>query len=60
MVTVSIGVTAHQVGDTIDAILARIDKALYQAKRDGRNCVRIAVDNATANTSGSPMLVAAG
>jgi diguanylate cyclase (GGDEF)-like protein len=40
--TISIGVTAHQPGDTVDAMLARVDKALYRAKREGRNCVRVA------------------
>ncbi len=39
--TVSIGVaTAVEPGESIDALLARADKALYQAKNDGRNCVR--------------------
>lgn len=41
-VTVSVGVTVYQVGDTIDAMLARVDMALYRAKREGRNCVRVA------------------
>ncbi|MDR3537151.1 MAG: sensor domain-containing diguanylate cyclase [Acetobacteraceae bacterium] len=41
-VTVSIGITAWRTDDTIDRILARVDRALYQAKRDGRNCVRVA------------------
>jgi len=40
--TISIGVTAHRSGDTIDAMLARVDKAFYRAKREGRNCVRVA------------------
>jgi GGDEF domain-containing protein len=40
--TISIGVTAHQPSDTIDTMLARVDKALYRAKREGRNCVRVA------------------
>jgi diguanylate cyclase (GGDEF)-like protein len=42
-VTVSVGITVWRDGDTIDRILSRVDRALYQAKRDGRNCVRIAV-----------------
>jgi diguanylate cyclase (GGDEF)-like protein len=40
--TISIGVTAHQSEDTIDVMLARVDEALYRAKREGRNCVRVA------------------
>ncbi|MEJ0017659.1 MAG: diguanylate cyclase [Acetobacteraceae bacterium] len=41
-VTVSIGVTAYAAGDSMDMMLARVDKALYRAKREGRNCVRAA------------------
>ncbi len=41
-VTVSIGVTAHQPGDTADDMLARVDAALYRAKREGRNRVQVA------------------
>jgi diguanylate cyclase (GGDEF)-like protein len=41
-VTVSVGVTAYQPADTIDTILSRADRALYRAKADGRDCVRIA------------------
>jgi diguanylate cyclase (GGDEF)-like protein len=40
--TVSIGVTTnHTHGDTIDALIARADKAMYQAKANGRNRVEI-------------------
>ena len=38
--SVSIGVTAWQQQDTPRKILDRADAALYQAKADGRNCVR--------------------
>jgi diguanylate cyclase (GGDEF)-like protein len=41
-VTISVGVTDHRPGETVDAILSRVDQALYQAKRAGRNCVRVA------------------
>jgi len=41
-VTVSVGVTTHAAGDSMDMLLARVDKALYRAKREGRNCVRVA------------------
>ncbi|MGU3412400.1 GGDEF domain-containing protein [Enterobacteriaceae bacterium C34A] len=37
--TVSVGVARHQAGETIDEIFKRVDKALYQAKNDGRNRV---------------------
>jgi diguanylate cyclase (GGDEF)-like protein len=41
-VTISVGVTEYAPGDTVDAILLRVDQALYEAKHAGRNCVRIA------------------
>ncbi|MFK3658959.1 GGDEF domain-containing protein [Scandinavium sp. NPDC088450] len=37
--TVSIGVARHQAEETIDELFRRVDKALYQAKNDGRNRV---------------------
>ncbi len=37
--TVSIGVSSHKKGDTIDTITERADKALYAAKDSGKNCV---------------------
>ncbi len=38
-VTMSVGVTEFQPGETLDATLARGDKAMYQAKKKGRNAV---------------------
>ena len=35
--TVSIGVSAYKKGDTADTLIARADKALYDAKRGGKN-----------------------
>lgn len=41
-ITLSIGVAEFRAGDTIDAVFARADKALYSAKAAGRNRVLIA------------------
>ena len=38
-VTVSLGLTQVLPGDGIDTLLQRADRALYRAKRRGRNCV---------------------
>jgi diguanylate cyclase (GGDEF)-like protein len=40
-VTVSIGLTVSQPGDTIATMLRRADAALYAAKHAGRDCVRV-------------------
>lgn len=41
--TVSIGIATRQQGeDTPAAAIARADKALYAAKRQGRNCIQVA------------------
>ena len=42
-VTVSIGLAALRQGESIEQWLSRADKALYQAKRDGRNRCAVAV-----------------
>ena len=41
-ITVSIGITTLQESDDEKSFVARADHALYKAKRDGRNCIRIA------------------
>lgn len=38
-VTISIGATAIRPSDTEESMISRVDGALYQAKRCGRNCV---------------------
>ncbi len=40
--TVSIGVATSGPGEALDEIIGRADAALYRAKNDGRNCVRVA------------------
>jgi diguanylate cyclase (GGDEF)-like protein len=40
-VTASFGVTAWRQGDTLEALMARADAAMYQAKRGGRNRVEL-------------------
>lgn len=40
-VTVSLGVAAYREGDTLEALLHRSDRALYQAKHNGRNQVAV-------------------
>ncbi len=44
-VTMSFGVSGYRAGDTAQAMLCRADKALYEAKGAGRNCVRCAEGN---------------
>jgi diguanylate cyclase (GGDEF)-like protein len=39
--TISIGLTQAATGEVADPLLARADKALYNAKNAGRNCCRV-------------------
>ncbi|WP_455209263.1 GGDEF domain-containing protein [Kaarinaea lacus] len=41
-ITVSLGIATLQESDDEKSFIARADEALYKAKRDGRNCIRIA------------------
>lgn len=61
-ITVSTGVTISIAGDTVSSMLQRADAALYEAKRAGRNCVRVNLENASVATApGTPVqLVTAG
>jgi len=42
-ITVSLGATEVQKDDTLEEALKRTDDALYEAKREGRNCVKTSV-----------------
>lgn len=47
-VTASFGLAQTLPGEVnVQAVIARADQALYRAKDDGRNCVRIAAESAT-------------
>lgn len=39
-ITLSIGLSTLQPGDDMDSFFSRVDRALYRAKNDGKNCVR--------------------
>lgn len=40
-VTISLGITEHKDGDTLDSIFKRADDALYKSKKTGRNRITI-------------------
>ncbi len=40
-VTISCGASSFEPGDSLQSVFKRADQALYQAKRDGRNCCRV-------------------
>ncbi|HEX6162443.1 MAG TPA: diguanylate cyclase [Vicinamibacterales bacterium] len=47
-VTASFGIAQTMPGEVnVQAVISRADQALYRAKDDGRNCVRIAAETAT-------------
>jgi diguanylate cyclase len=47
-VTISLGLTAYQPGETAESFLNRADQALYTAKAKGRNQVTLIADEALA------------
>jgi diguanylate cyclase (GGDEF)-like protein len=40
-ITLTLGVAAYRKGDSLDACIARADKALYRGKEEGRNTVAV-------------------
>jgi diguanylate cyclase (GGDEF)-like protein len=56
-ITLSIGLSEAVAGDYSTSLLARADKALYQAKRQGRNCTRtVLIDAEVEETSSQPLI----
>lgn len=51
VITASFGVAIYAPGENLDALYARADAALYQAKNDGRNCVRTKLSEPTAGNA---------
>lgn len=52
--TTSIGITIAMPGEEdVDSVLARADAALYRAKADGRNCIRVVLADLDDGSSGS-------
>ncbi len=41
-VTASFGVATYKGAETLEAFIDRADSAMYQAKKSGKNCVRLA------------------
>lgn len=48
VVTCSIGVSAYRLGEPIAELIERADQALYRAKREGRNTVRVEEERSAA------------
>jgi diguanylate cyclase (GGDEF)-like protein len=47
--TLSIGLTSMTAEDQSASLLARVDEALYEAKKDGRDCVRVRLHGDVSN-----------
>jgi len=56
-ITLSIGLSEAVPGDYSTSLLSRADKALYQAKREGRNCTRtVLIDSEIEDNSSQPLI----
>jgi diguanylate cyclase (GGDEF)-like protein len=49
-VTISLGLAAHRVGESLDSVVDRADRAMYAAKTMGRN--RVVIDTTAAEPAG--------
>ncbi len=54
--TISIGLSEAVTGDYSTPLLARADKALYEAKHAGRNCIRTVLHDPEADSGGQPLI----
>lgn len=43
-VTISVGITCIRNGDNVQSLLQRVDKLMYQGKKNGKNCVCCDID----------------
>ena len=57
--TISIGLTQATPGEIAGPLLARADKALYNAKNAGRNCCRVLLHEAEAKEDQNPVILPA-
>lgn len=39
-ISASFGISSYREGDSLETLLSRADKALYEAKNSGRDCIR--------------------
>lgn len=39
--TISAGIASYKKGDTVESIIEKVDKALYEAKSSGKNCYKV-------------------
>jgi diguanylate cyclase (GGDEF)-like protein len=57
--TISIGLTQATPGEVAAPLLARADKALYNAKNDGRNCCRVLLPESELEEDQQPVILPA-
>jgi PleD family two-component response regulator len=55
--TISIGLTQATSGEIAGPLLARADKALYNAKNAGRNCCRVLLQETELQDDQTPVII---